>query len=58
MEIRKQEKDIWDKIDLARGIAVYDPKEDESVSEVFRLTDKLMYEKKFETKQPKQTEKV
>ena len=57
-EIRKQEKDIWDKVDLARGIAVYDPKEDESVSEVFRRADKLMYENKFETKRSRQTEKV
>ena len=40
----------WERVDVARGLAVYDPQEDESVNEVVRRADKLMYEHKWETK--------
>ena len=35
---------------MARGMAVYNPAEDESVSDVVRRADRLMYENKWQTK--------
>lgn len=34
--------ELWEQVDVARGMAVYDPKEDESVNDVVRRADKLM----------------
>ncbi|MDT3845188.1 MAG: diguanylate cyclase [Bacillota bacterium] len=44
------ETEEWKKVNVARGMAVYDVGEDESVSEVVRRADKKMYENKWETK--------
>ena len=49
-EKRKHNSDAWEKINVARGMAIYDPKEDESVSDVVRRADKNMYENKFASK--------
>jgi diguanylate cyclase (GGDEF)-like protein len=49
-EKRIQETDAWEQVNVARGMAVYDPKEDESVSDVVRRADKAMYENKWESK--------
>ena len=47
---RSQETDAWTKVDAARGMAVYDPREDSSVSDVVRRADKYMYEDKWRRK--------
>ena len=47
---REASSDRWEQIDVARGMAVYDPGEDESVSDVVRRADKLMYENKWNRK--------
>ncbi|MBR0415281.1 MAG: GGDEF domain-containing protein [Clostridia bacterium] len=36
----------WEKVDLAMGIADYDPVHDQSVNDVIRRADKMMYEHK------------
>ncbi|MBQ9551629.1 MAG: diguanylate cyclase [Clostridia bacterium] len=41
---------IWEQVDVAYGIAVYDPQEDETVSDVVRRADKLMYKNKWQLK--------
>ena len=47
----KRTSDVsWEQVDIARGIAVYDPNEDDSVSDVVRRADKLMYENKWMVK--------
>lgn len=43
------EKD-WERVDVARGLAVYDPQEDRSVNDVVRRADRLMYENKWTSK--------
>ena len=40
----------WDQVDIARGIAVYDPQEDGTVNDVVRRADRLMYQNKWESK--------
>ena len=50
-EKRESETEPWRRIEVARGMAVYDPNEDRSVSDVVRRADKLMYENKWESKQ-------
>ncbi len=47
---RRHETEDWERIDISRGMAVYDPKEDETVSDVVRRADKLMYEHKWKRK--------
>ena len=42
--------ELWEQVDVARGMAVYDPKEDESVNDVVRRADKLMYDHKWNRK--------
>lgn len=42
--------ELWEQVDVARGLAVYDPKEDESVNDVVRRADKLMYDHKWNRK--------
>ena len=43
-------KNPWERIRVARGMAVYDPKKDKSVEDVVHRADKLMYENKREQK--------
>ena len=43
-------KEPWEKIHVARGMAVYDPKKDKSVEDVVHRADSLMYENKREQK--------
>lgn len=50
LEKRRQNSDAWEQVDVARGMAVYDQNEDESVSDVVRRADKTMYENKWESK--------
>jgi hypothetical protein len=40
----------WEQVDVARGMAVFDPALDESVNDVVRRADKLMYENKWHVK--------
>ena len=40
----------WEQVDIARGIAVYDPERDRSVHDVVRRADRLMYENKWDRK--------
>lgn len=47
---RAGESEPWEQVDVARGMAVYDPKEDESVNDVVRRADKLMYDHKWNSK--------
>ena len=47
---RRHETDDWERIDISRGMAVYDPGEDETVNDVVRRADKLMYDHKWRRK--------
>ena len=47
---REVETDDWEKVDVARGIAIYDPQEDSSVDDVIRRADKNMYKNKWLSK--------
>jgi len=47
---RETEEDAWKKMDVARGMAVYNPDVDASVNDVVRRADKLMYENKWLSK--------
>ena len=47
MARRMLERDDWEKIDVSRGMAVYDSRKDETISDVVRRADKLMYEYKW-----------
>lgn len=49
-EKQKQKTDAWEKVSVARGMAVYDPKEDDMVYDVVRRADRLMYENKWNYK--------
>ncbi|MGO4972293.1 hypothetical protein ACTQ56_09970 [[Clostridium] aminophilum] len=49
-ETRERENEEWKKVNVARGMAVYDAGEDESVHDVVRRADKKMYENKWERK--------
>ena len=48
---RIQSEEAWEKIDVARGMTDYDPASDESVNDVVRRADKLMYENKWQNRQ-------
>ena len=50
-EKRAQETTAWEQVDVARGMAVYDPQEDSSINDVVRRADKNMYENKWKSKQ-------
>lgn len=50
-EKRNNETDAWEKVDVARGLAIYNPNEDTSIYDVVRRADKSMYENKWTTKQ-------
>lgn len=45
-EKREAEADAWKKVDVARGLADFDPREDRSIDDVVRHADKAMYENK------------
>ncbi len=45
--------EIWERVDIAFGMAVYDPNEDLMVDDVVRRADKLMYENKWQIKNRK-----
>lgn len=47
---RTESKNLWERTDVARGVAIYDPDIDESVNDVVRRADKLMYENKWSRK--------
>ena len=53
LEWRTEADVSWEQVDVARGMAVYDPETDESVNDVVRRADKLMYEDKWQGKQGK-----
>jgi PleD family two-component response regulator len=46
-EIRRNNTERWEQVDVAWGMAAYDPKEDRSVNDVFRRADKQMYQNKW-----------
>ena len=50
-EKRNAQTAAWEKVDIARGMAIYDPKEDTSIYDVVRRADKNMYENKWHVKQ-------
>ena len=50
-ETRRRESDEWERVNLARGLAEYDPAEDASVDDVVRRADKYMYEDKWLSKE-------
>jgi diguanylate cyclase (GGDEF)-like protein len=52
-KINDAAKNPWDRVDMAVGVAVYDPAEDGSVDDVARRADKLMYRNKYEKKSAK-----
>ena len=47
---RDAETHAWKKVDVARGMAIFDPSEDNSVDDVIRRADKKMYENKWLSK--------
>ena len=47
LETQTDAEDPWKPVDAARGLAVYDPSIDESINDVIRRADKLMYEDKW-----------
>ena len=49
-DIRAVAVSPWEKVDIARGMAVYEPDRDGSVEDVIRRADELMYENKRERK--------
>jgi diguanylate cyclase (GGDEF)-like protein len=53
LEWRTEADVSWEQVDVARGMAIYDPETDESVNDVVRRADKLMYEDKWQGKQGK-----
>lgn len=56
-EKRSSSEDRWEQIDVARGMAVYDPEEDGSVSDVVRRADRMMYENKWLRKEKRAAER-
>ena len=49
--MRSQNDAFWEQVDVARGMAVYDPDGDETTNDVLRRADRLMYENKWLTKE-------
>ena len=47
----------WEKMDVARGMAIYDPQSDLFANDVARRADKLMYENKHEDKNENEQQK-
>lgn len=52
-EKRSHETAAWEKVDVARGMAVY-TREDSSVNDVVRRADRIMYENKWHSKNSRQ----
>ena len=52
------ETELWRQVDVARGYAVFDPKEDKGVDDVLRRADKRMYENKWTRKRQLNGEEV
>lgn len=50
LEIRSQNVADWERVDVARGIATYHPGTDETVNDVVRYADMLMYKNKWKSK--------
>lgn len=50
-ERRREQAEVWEQVSVARGMAVYDPREDEDAYAVVRRADRLMYENKWGSKQ-------
>ena len=48
--VRARAQNAWERIDVARGLAVYDTDVDQTVNDVMRRADKLMYEHKWKQK--------
>ena len=44
---REEAEARWEQVDVARGIAVFDPASDDTVGDTVRRADKLMYENKW-----------
>ena len=57
-EKREMETEPWKKVDVSRGLKDYDPQQDQSIDDVIRRADRVMYEHKRSTKrrQAKETE--
>ena len=49
-DLRAVSTNPWEKVHIARGMAVFDPKKDHSVEDVIRRADHLMYENKRQQK--------
>ena len=45
-KIHKEAENPWEQLEITFGLAVYDPQNDESVSDVARRADQMMYENK------------
>ena len=49
-EITTQAENAWDEVHISMGVAVYDPRIDNSVNDTARRADKIMYENKRKAK--------
>lgn len=47
---RSGKRNEWEQVNVARGMAVYDPEDDETVNDVVRRADKKMYDNKWLSK--------
>ena len=45
-DVNSANENIWEQVHISMGIAVYDPDNDQSVTDVVRRADKIMYEDK------------
>lgn len=57
-EKRQASEFAWEQVDVARGMAVYDPEDDGSADDTVRRADKLMYENKWKHKAEQQEEQA
>jgi GGDEF domain-containing protein len=48
--MRTMTENRWEQVSVARGMAIYDAHEDDTVDDTVRRADKLMYENKWEQK--------
>jgi len=49
--LEKEDLEPWEKVSASIGYALYDPKLDNSVDDVFRRADQDMYQKKKKMKE-------
>ena len=54
-DLRAMATEPWESIDVARGMAVYNPDKKETVEDVIRRADELMYQNKRESKEKQNT---